>query len=250
MSRIHFVGGEKGGIGKSVLARVLAQYHIDRSLPFAAFDTDRSHGALLRFYADYAQPIDLGDFISADSLMESAVADQVDVIVDLAAQTSHPLFDWMDDNDLLGLAAEEGVGVTHWHLLDDGADAIALLRRVLEAQGDRLDHVIVKNLGRGKDFSMFEASDAKAAAMERGAHIMELPELHAGTMRKIDHGNLSFWAAGNNRSAGLTLMERQRTRVWVRRVYEQLDAIGGGLFTKPAPTLVVDNTEVVEGPAS
>ena len=46
MSKIHFVGGEKGGVGKSVLARLLAQYHIDRGLPFSAFDSDRSHGAL------------------------------------------------------------------------------------------------------------------------------------------------------------------------------------------------------------
>ena len=57
-------------------------------------------------------------------------------------------------------------------------------------------------------------------------------------------------SCGNNKSAGLSLMERQRTRVWVRRVYEQLDAIGGGLFAKPAPTLVVDNTMVAEGPLS
>ena len=31
MSRIHFVGGEKGGVGKSVVARLLAQYYIDES---------------------------------------------------------------------------------------------------------------------------------------------------------------------------------------------------------------------------
>ena len=36
MTRIHMVGGEKGGVGKSVLARVLAQYHIDRITDFEA----------------------------------------------------------------------------------------------------------------------------------------------------------------------------------------------------------------------
>ena len=56
MSHIHFVGGEKGGVGKSVLARLLAQWFIDRSTPFAAVDGDLSHGALVRMYADYSQP--------------------------------------------------------------------------------------------------------------------------------------------------------------------------------------------------
>ena len=57
MSQIHFIGGEKGGVGKSLVSRVLAQYFIDRGLPFLGFDTDRSHGALLRFYGDYASPV-------------------------------------------------------------------------------------------------------------------------------------------------------------------------------------------------
>ena len=41
MSRIHFIGGEKGGVGKSVVARLLAQYWIDRGTPWTGFDTDR-----------------------------------------------------------------------------------------------------------------------------------------------------------------------------------------------------------------
>ena len=51
MAHIHFIGGEKGGVGKSLTARVLAQYMIDKNIPFMGFDTDRSHGALMRFYS-------------------------------------------------------------------------------------------------------------------------------------------------------------------------------------------------------
>jgi cellulose biosynthesis protein BcsQ len=57
MSKLHFIGGEKGGVGKSLVARILAQYLIDHETPFLGFDTDQSHGALLRFYRDYASPV-------------------------------------------------------------------------------------------------------------------------------------------------------------------------------------------------
>jgi hypothetical protein len=233
MSRIHFIGGEKGGVGKSVLARLLAQYHIDRALPFRAFDTDRSHGALMRFYADYATPIALEDFSGADQLMEAAVERPRNVVVDLAAQTSRPLFKWMADNDLLGLADAEGVGVVLWHVMDDGADGIGLLQQLFDEFGGGARYVVVKNLGRGKDFSAFEASAARAAAERLGAAVIELPELHAATMRKLDHDNLSFWAAGNNKAAGLGLMERQRVKVWTRRAYAQFDAADDALFARP-----------------
>ena len=57
MAKIHLIGGEKGGVGKSMVARLVAQYLIDHSIPFLGFDSDRSHGALLRFYAGYASPV-------------------------------------------------------------------------------------------------------------------------------------------------------------------------------------------------
>jgi cellulose biosynthesis protein BcsQ len=56
MTHIHLIGGEKGGVGKSLVAPLVAQYFIDHSIPFLGFDSDRSHGALLRFYAGYASP--------------------------------------------------------------------------------------------------------------------------------------------------------------------------------------------------
>ena len=34
MGRVHFIGGEKGGVGKSLTSRLLAQYFIDNHLAF------------------------------------------------------------------------------------------------------------------------------------------------------------------------------------------------------------------------
>ena len=56
MANIHLIGGEKGGVGKSVVARVLAQYMIDKEIPFVGFDTDKSHGSLMRFYSRLRVP--------------------------------------------------------------------------------------------------------------------------------------------------------------------------------------------------
>ena len=55
-----------------------------------------------------------------------------------------------------------------------------------------------------------------------------LPALHNGTMAKIDKFNLSFWAAANFKDAnlpGLSLMERQRTRVWLKKSYGAISSV-------------------------
>ena len=42
MSNIHLIDGEKGGIGKSMFARTLAEYCQSIQIDFALIDTDRT----------------------------------------------------------------------------------------------------------------------------------------------------------------------------------------------------------------
>src|SRR6266700_6940757 len=109
MSTIHFIGGEKGGVGKSVVARLCAQYCIDKTLPFAAVDADISHGALKRFYGDYTRTIDLADYESTDGILTLASEEPRRVVVDLPAQSERPLNAWLAEGGILELAAESDV---------------------------------------------------------------------------------------------------------------------------------------------
>ena len=109
MANIHLIGGEKGGVGKSLMARILAQYLIDKQLPFLGFDTDRSHGALMRFYAGFASPVVVGSYEALDAIVEAAVAQpERRILVDLAAQTHEPLAKWMEESGVFELAGEAG----------------------------------------------------------------------------------------------------------------------------------------------
>ena len=105
MSSIHFIGGEKGGVGKSLTSRLLAQYMIDQQIPFLGFDTDRSHGALLRFYEGFASPVVLDKREAFDVVVEAATENpERRILVDLAAQTHDPLVQWIDDAGVIELA--------------------------------------------------------------------------------------------------------------------------------------------------
>lgn len=230
MSTIHFIGGEKGGVGKSLVARLLAQYLIDHQLPFLGFDSDRSHGALLRFYAAYTSPVVIDQYESLDKVVEAAT-DQADrrIIVDLAAQTHQPLVQWMEESGMLELAAEFGIAVRYWHVMDSGKDSVDLLGRLLDRFGAQLDYVLVLNQLRGDDFEIFEKSGLKERALTMNAKIVALPRLHETAMTRIDARSTSFWAAahsGDKELTGLGLLERQRVKVWLAKAYSALDSLG------------------------
>ena len=234
MSAVNFIGGEKGGVGKSVVSRLLAQYFIDHQIPFVGFDTDRSHASFQRFYGEYADRTVVDDYASLDRIAEAITEDYTrQVLVDLAAQTMPPLSRWIDDSGLVALLAEEEIPVRFWHVMDDGMDSLGLLGKLLDTYGANVSYVIVLNHGRGADFTTFHESAFKRRALELGATIIELRRLHEASMRKIDRLNASFWAAVNHRGTpeSLGLLERQRVKIWLAKAYEELDRV---IATKPS----------------
>jgi len=230
MNKIHLIGGEKGGVGKSVVARVVAQYLIDKNIPFLGFDTDRSHGSLMRFYSDYASPVIVDDYESLDAIVEAAVEfSEKRVLVDLAAQTHDPLVKWMDDSGVLETAEELGVQFNYWHVMDNGKDSVDLLKKLFDRFGNRLNYVIVLNQLRGETFDIFYASGERERCTEFNAKVITLKRLHEPVINKIDAGSTSFWAAKNRTVTdlkGLGLLERQRVKLWLRAAYEQIETVG------------------------
>lgn len=226
MANIHFIGGEKGGVGKSMTARLLAQYCIDRHVSFLGFDGDASHRSFRRFYGEFAAPVALDDYTGLDVIVEAAETDPSrEIIVDLAAQSARRLDRWIAEADIIGLLKEMGYSVFFWHLLDDGADTVKLLDDTLRKYGNNeVKIIVVQNMGRGENFTLFQQSDTYQRASSAGAHLFTLGRLHPSVTQKIDFADLSFWAAAHNKDA-LSLTERQRVKVWLRDAFQQFDTL-------------------------
>jgi hypothetical protein len=226
MSTIHFVGGEKGGVGKSVVARILAQYFIDHSMTFLAIDADGSHGTLRRYYADYTEAADLEDFGSADRIMDRALGADRRVLVDLPAQSGRALRRWLEASDVLGLAEEMSVQLAFWHVTDGGFDSVNLLGQIVElTRGNPHRRAIaVRNHGRSGSFSQFDDSTQKRALLDAGGQVVDLPALDAATMYAIDRHGASLWAAihAPEPERALSPMERRRAKHWLAQAYAAL----------------------------
>jgi hypothetical protein len=229
MANIHLIGGEKGGVGKSLVARLVAQYFIDHSIPFLGFDSDRSHGALLRFYQGYASPVVVDQYDSLDAIVEAATEEpERRILVDLAAQTQQSLTNWMDESQLLGLAPELGLNIRYWHVMDTGKDSVDLLRRLLDRYEERLSYVIVQNQLRGEEFSILRQSGQLERAQGWGAEVITVKRLQEATVTKIDANSSSFWAASQSddkSGARLGLLERQRLRNWLKSAYDEIGRV-------------------------
>jgi hypothetical protein len=226
MTQIHLIGGEKGGVGKSVVARLLAQYFIDRQVPFLGFDSDRSHGALVRFYSGYASPVLIDRYESLDAIVEAATENpDRRILVDLAAQTQEPLAQWMDESQLLEVAPELGLQIRYWHVMDAGHDSVELLKRLLDRYENRLSYVVVLNHLRGDGFDILNTSGLLERAKSLNAAVVPIKRLRDAAMTRIDANSSSFWSALQPEDKGglrLGILERQRVKSWLKSAYEAL----------------------------
>jgi hypothetical protein len=231
VSQIHFIGGEKGGVGKSVVARLLAQYWIDRRLPFAGVDGDASHGALVRHYGDFSHFVDLTTNDSADQILDRALGADRRVLVDLPAQSARALDAWLAGANVLSLAHELGAPITFWHVSDGGFASVMQLDKALDRYTNQVAHVVIRNHARSKDFSQLEASPAMNKLRALSGAVVDLPELDANAMYKIDMGGLSYWAGAhvNEGETALKPLERERVKLWLGRAYAELDKLGPGI---------------------
>jgi hypothetical protein len=230
MSEIHFVGGEKGGVGKSVVARLLAQWCVDRSVPFAAIDADASHGSLLRSYGQFTQPIDLEAFASADEIVNRALGAERTVVVDLPAQSGRALQRWIESADVVRFAREAGIRLILWHVSDGSFDSVRDLERTLERWGDAFKYVAVKNNGRAQDFTLFDESDVRRRVEQSGGGIVTLPALDGVAMARLDRSGASFWSAVHDSGEhALAPLQRERVRLWLGRCYQAFASVADAL---------------------
>ena len=123
--------------------------------------------------------------------------------------------------------AEMGVAVNFWHIADAGKDSVDLLDRLVSTYGAGPNYLIVKNLGRGTDFSQLDDSPALKKALALGGQVVTLAQLHEASMRKIDRQNASFWGAIHTTSGpdALGMLERQRVKNWLKGTYATFDAL-------------------------
>ena len=224
MGRVHLIGGEKGGVGKSVVARLLVQYWIDRAISFVAFDTDRSHGALLRCYSGYAEPLDVTRMEDLDRIVLALDDTIEEIVVDLAAQTEARLEAWLSAGEVLPLLERLGHPVWFWYVIDEGKDSVRLLSQMLDRIGSACHVVCVRNHARGHDFGLFKEAKLDDRILQMGGNVIDLPGLHPESMLKIDAYDKSFWAAIHNTDPDVTpclsRMQRERAKVFIRNAHQ------------------------------
>lgn len=126
--QVHYILQGKGGVGKSLIASVIAQYIKGKARPVVVYDTDPVNATLAGYKALDTQRLELmrdGSLVERnfDRLIEQIVEQDSDFVVDNGAASFIPLSYYLAENDAINLIAENGKQV-YIHTVITGGQAL------------------------------------------------------------------------------------------------------------------------------
>lgn len=227
MATIHLIDGEKGGVGKSFVARTMIQYSLDRDLPFVAVETDRSNPDVSRVYKDMCQfaifSEDEKQADQADSIFDMAINQPV--IVSLPSQVNLAVTDWIEHNQLFELGDEHGVSFCKWFISNGEYDSVRLFQSSLKHYGHSITHILVRNFGLCDEwFQLDEDELLQKLITKYQVKVIDFPKLAHRERYLINQHQLRFDDA--RVSNELTILGKQRVVNFLKSAYSAFDGTG------------------------
>ena len=216
------VGADKGGVGKTTVARLLLDYLAEHEIETRAFDSESPRGTLKRFFPDIAEIVDMtqtGDQMKIiDTLEES---DARVTVVDVNAGRLQTTLEAFRRMGFLDAAGQGEFTFLLFHVL---GSSIASLDEISEVAPYAADahHFVVKNHINDTTFFEWDPQTYRNYfGQVKSATEIEVPRLNEVAYEQVDHAGVPFRQFIENRANSFVL--RGYVRTWLRSVFEEFD---------------------------
>jgi len=229
--RLILTHGEKGGVGKTTVARVIADYLSSRDAAFRAFDAEGATGQLLRFHPEATDAVAVESAAAIapvlDYLMDGTARRLA--LVDLGARSGEDVKSWLYRGGALEEAEAARLGITVVYVLGGAVDSVGHLKECFAALGRDVSYVIAKNFGVSGKFDVYDQSKVRKELLAAGAREIEIPALDGSVYQSVDRASISFTAFADGRNGNFGFTERRYCRTWLRECFAALDTVATAL---------------------
>jgi hypothetical protein len=235
---VHMILQAKGGVGKSFVAAVIAQYFFNRFGAVHCFDTDPGNATLAQYKALAAEHI--GDLIKSgvinqkrfDPLVEKLLDSDGVSIVDIGAATFLPFWNHVLENEILAMLEHEGRNA-YIHCVVAGGQAMTDTLNGLERLAQTADKKAVvvwlnEYFGEVREgdraFDQFKLVQDLAPKLVGSVLIRRRnPDTFEDDVQQMLQSRLTFDEA--IASEDFSLVSKQRLQIVRRELFEQLDGL-------------------------
>jgi hypothetical protein len=226
---VIIVGADKGGVGKTTVARTLLDYFTAHHVPTRAFDTEAPKGTLKRFHPDITDIVDATSVSDQmrifDTLSEASVT-----VIDVRAGLLSPTLRSLREIGFLDSVKKGQLNFIVFHVLGSSIASLNEIEETTTYTGDA-SYFLVKNfINNTSFFEWDQATHSSYFKKHKDAVAITVPKLNEMAFEQVELASVSFLTFVANKgpkgeSANYSFVLRGYVRHWLGNVWGEYDRV-------------------------
>lgn len=228
---VIIVGADKGGVGKTTVARTLLDYFGAHQTPVRAFDTEAPRGTLKRFHPDVTEVVDVTEVADQMKIFDTLGSTDAKVtIIDIRAGLLSSTLQALSDIGFIESAKKGQITFAVFHIL---GPSIASLEEITETSrfvGDASYFLVKNHINETSFFEWDPATYNSYFNKIKGAQEITIPKLNEMATEQVEVASAPYVSFVANKSskgepANFSFVLRGYVRHWLGNVWGEYDRV-------------------------
>jgi hypothetical protein len=226
---VILVGADKGGVGKTTVARTLLDYFSARKIPTRAFDTESPRGTLKRFHPDQTEVLDITHIPDQMRIFDTMSDAQV-TLIDLRAGLLSSTLKALRDIGFTDATRKGQISFVLFHILGPSISSLDEIGETAEAIGGARYFLVKNFINNTRFFEWDQATYSSYFNKIRDAVEITIPKLNEMAAEQVELASVPYLNFIANKSAKgetatYSFVLRGYVRHWLSHVWAEYDRV-------------------------
>jgi hypothetical protein len=243
---VIIVGADKGGVGKTTVARTLLDYFTAHQVPVRAFDTEAPRGTLKRFHPELTEVVDVALVADQMKIFDTLNSAEAAVtLIDVRAGLMSPTLKALRDIGFIDAAKKGQITFAVFHILGPTIASLDEITETAAYLGDARYYMVKNFINNTHFFEWDEATHASYFKQIKDAVELVIPKLNEMASEQVELASVPYltFIANKKQSgepASYSFVLRGYVPHWLGNVWAEYDRINlTDIVVARAPTAAV-----------
>ncbi len=229
---VIIVGADKGGVGKTTVARTLLDYFTAHQVATRAFDTETPRGTLKRFHPTLTEVVDMTLVADQMKIFDTLNSSEAAVtVIDVRAGVMSPTLKALRDIGFIEAAKKGQITFAVFHILGPTIASLDEINATAAYLGDARYFMVKNFINNTYFFEWDEATHSSYFKQVRDAVEVVIPKLNEMATEQVELASVPYltFIANKKQSgepAAYSFVLRGYVRHWLGNVWSEYDRIG------------------------
>jgi hypothetical protein len=225
------VGADKGGVGKTTVARTLLDYFAAHHVATRAFDSESPKGTLKRFHPDAAEIVDATVVADQMRIIDTlSTTESTVTIVDVRAGLLSPTLRALRDIGFLDAVKKGQITFQVFHILGSSITSLNEIEETAPFTADARYFLVKNFINNTSFFEWDQATHASYFKRLKDAQILTIPKLNEMAYEQVELASVPFLSFVANKNpkgetANYSFVLRGYVRHWLGNVWAEYDRV-------------------------